>query len=256
MEDSRDAAASARPVHAPRSSRCWSLAVAARGRARGAAASTTTGRAARSRAAGRRLLRARRRALEHRRIRCTTRRSRRSPTAPNGLIERGMAATRATDATTGAVLDTKGGSSLVLRFAADGSLDVDGHGWILRRGTCRATTATSVPGLFLIHGPGHRDVRHRTGTFVNGDLQRDRDRRVRGARRLTARTSNRNGPPGVRRAVVSAVVTGASCSRRATRSARATRRGRCRPSGTACRSRGRGRDRTRSRDRGRAARRS
>ena len=156
------------------------------------------------------------------------------------VIERGVAATSATDATTGAVLNTKGGSSLSFRFAADGSLVVVGTGWIFAW-YLPGDDSDLGAGLFLLHGR-ITETYDSEGHVRERDLQRHVDRRVRGARRLTRRsrieTARRaSGGPfvGVARR------RGASCSRRATRSGRAMPREPRRPSGTACRSRGRGR---------------
>ena len=80
------------------------------------------------------------------------------------FVERGMAATRATDVTTGAVLDTKGGSSLVFRFAADGSLVVAGTGWIFVW-YLPGDDSDVGPGLFLVHGRA-TETYDTEGTFV------------------------------------------------------------------------------------------
>jgi hypothetical protein len=87
------------------------------------------------------------------------------PDGTERVIERGVAATSATDATTGAVLDTKGGSSLTFRFAADGSLVVVGTGWIFAW-YLPGDDSDLGAGLFLVHGR-ITETYDSEGTFVN-----------------------------------------------------------------------------------------
>jgi hypothetical protein len=87
------------------------------------------------------------------------------PDGTERVIERAVAATRATDATTGAFLDTKGGSSLVFRFAADGSLVVAGTGWIFAW-YLPGDDSDLGAGLFLVHGR-ITETYDSAGTFVN-----------------------------------------------------------------------------------------
>jgi hypothetical protein len=87
------------------------------------------------------------------------------PDGTERVIERGVASTSATDATTGAVLDTKGGSSLVFRFAADGSLVVAGTGWIFVW-YLPGDDSDLGPGLFLVHGRA-TETYDTEGAFVN-----------------------------------------------------------------------------------------
>ena len=73
---------------------------------------------------------------------------------PDGTFRyrsRGMATSRATDVVTGATLESGGGSALVFRFAADGSIFVQGTGllfvWYLP-----GDDSDLAPGLWLVHG--------------------------------------------------------------------------------------------------------
>ena len=91
------------------------------------------------------------------------------PDGTERVIERGMAATRATDATTGAFLDTKGGSSLTLRFAADGSLDVTGTGWFFVW-YLPGDDSDLGPGVFLTQGRV-TETYDSTGTFVSATFR-------------------------------------------------------------------------------------
>ena len=87
------------------------------------------------------------------------------PDGTTRFAERGMAATRATDATTGATLDTRGGSSLVFRFAADGSLVVTGTGWFFAW-YLPGDDSDLGPGVFLTHGR-IQETYDSSGTFVS-----------------------------------------------------------------------------------------
>ena len=87
------------------------------------------------------------------------------PDGTTRFTERGMAATTATDLTTGAVFRTRGGSSIVYRFAADDSLVVTGTGWIFVW-YLPADDADVGPGLFLIHGRVQERYAS-DGTFVS-----------------------------------------------------------------------------------------
>ena len=120
------------------------------------------------------------------------------PDGTERVIERGMAATRATDATTGAFLDTKGGSSLTFRFAADGSLDVTGTGWFFVW-YLPGDDSDLGPGAVPHAGPGPGDVRQHGARSC---LRPSAGRRSTCARRSATdprRESKR--PAGVRRAV-------------------------------------------------------
>ena len=91
------------------------------------------------------------------------------PDGTERVIERGMAATRATDATTGAFLDTKGGSSLTLRYAADGSLGVTGSGWFFVW-YLPGDDSDLGPGVFLTQGRV-QETYDSTGTFVSATFR-------------------------------------------------------------------------------------
>ena len=91
------------------------------------------------------------------------------PDGATRFAERGMAATRATDATTGATLDTRGGSSLVFRFAADGSLVVTGTGWFFAW-YLPGDDADLGPGVFLTQGR-IQETYDSTGAFVSATFR-------------------------------------------------------------------------------------
>ena len=78
---------------------------------------------------------------------------------------RGMADSRATDLLTGAAVNARGGSSLLFRFAADGSTVVTGTGtlfaWYLP-----GDDSDLGPGLFLIRGR-IQEVYDADGNFVS-----------------------------------------------------------------------------------------
>lgn len=73
------------------------------------------------------------------------------PDGSTRFFSRGMASSRATDVQTGATVDSRGGSALVFRFAADGSIAVQGTGLIFAW-YVPGDDSDLGPGLWLVNG--------------------------------------------------------------------------------------------------------